>query len=95
MNTVVFDVGETLVDETRQWASWASWLRVSTFTLYGVVGGLVARGEDHRAFLALLKPGASFAAERTAKGAAGHGWADAVDLYPDALDCLRAVKAAG
>lgn len=95
MNTVVFDVGETLVDETRQWASWAAWLKVSTFTLYGVLGGLAARGEDHRRFVELLRPGSSFDAERAAKEAAGVAWSDGVDLYADALDCLHAVKADG
>lgn len=91
MNTVLFDLGETLVDETRLWAGWAEWLGVSTFTLYGVLGGLAARGQDHRSFVELLRPGASFEAERAAKEAAGLSWS-AVDLYPDALPCLHALR---
>ena len=94
MNTVVFDVGETLVDETRLWAGWAEWLGVPAFTLYGVLGGLAARGEDHRRFVPLLKPGATFEAERTAKAAAGMEW-DGIDLYPDAVPCLEALRGDG
>lgn len=89
--TVVFDVGETLVDETRQWADWAQWLDVPAFTLYGVLGGLAARGEDHRRFVELLRPGSTFETERAAKEAAGLTWSDRVELYPDAEPCLRAL----
>jgi len=96
LTTVVFDVGETVVDETRHWALWARWLGVTELTLFGVLGGLVARGQDHRELVPLLRPGSTFALEREAKEAAGQGWAlAAADLYPDALACLRAVRAAG
>lgn len=95
MNTVLFDVGETLVDETRLWATWAEWLRVPAFTLYGVLGGLAARGEDHQRFVELLRPGSSFEQERLAKEAAGVGWSQGIDLYPDAVPCLAALAADG
>ena len=94
LTTVVFDVGETLVDETRQWAGWARWLGVSDLTLFGVLGGLVARGQDHRDLVPLLRPGSSFELEREAKEAAG-STLGAPELYPDALGALRSVKAAG
>jgi FMN phosphatase YigB (HAD superfamily) len=92
VNTVVFDVGETLVDETSLWSGWAKWLGVPEFTLYGVLGGLAARGEDHQRFVELLKPGSSFEKERLAKEAAGFAWALDVDLFPDAEPCLRALR---
>ena len=95
MNTVVFDIGETLVDETGLWAGWAEWLAIPPFTLYGVLGGLAARGENHQRFVELLKPGASFAEERAAKEAAGAVWASGVDLYPDVEPCLRALRDEG
>lgn len=93
----MLDVGETLIDETRQWQGWADWLGVPAFTLFGVLGGLAARGEDHRLFLPLLRPGASFDQERAAKEAAGVGWGplQTQDLYPDVLPCLQALRAAG
>jgi HAD superfamily hydrolase (TIGR01509 family) len=95
LTTVVLDVGETLVDETRQWQGWARWLGVPEFTLYGVIGGLAARSEDHREFVPLLKPGADFATERAAKEAAGSGWSDDALLYDDAEPALRALRADG
>lgn len=96
MNTVLFDVGETLVDETRLWATWAQWLEVPAFTLYGVLGGLAARGDDHRLFLEIVLPGAVLAEEVAAKAAAGLDWdLTPGDLYPDAVPCLRALRADG
>ena len=95
LTTVVLDVGETLVDETSHWAGWARWLEVPEFTLYGVIGGLAARGEDHRGFVPLLKPGADFATERAAKEAAGERWASAPQLYADARPALQALVDAG
>jgi HAD superfamily hydrolase (TIGR01509 family) len=76
---------------------WARWLGVPELAFFGVMGGLVARGQDHRDVVPLLKPGATFADERRAREAAGQGWAALTDadLYPDALPCLRAVRAAG
>ena len=56
LTTVVFDVGETLVDETAQWFAWAQWLGVAPFTLLGAMGGLIARGIDHREVVPLLPP---------------------------------------
>jgi HAD superfamily hydrolase (TIGR01509 family) len=88
--TVVFDVGETLVDETGLWASWAQELGVPAFTLYGVLGGLAAHGEDHRRFLELVRPDLSWPYEDKQPFQL-----TAAYLYPDALECLRAVKADG
>ena len=96
LTTVVFDVGETLLDETRLWAGWARWLEVPAFTLHGVLGGLAARGRDHREFLPLLRPGSDFATERAAVDAAGRWpFCEEQDLYPDVVDCLQALRSAG
>lgn len=52
LKAVVFDVGETLVDETRMWERAADVAGVLRFTLMGVLGGLAARGAHHnRAWL--------------------------------------------
>ena len=45
---VVFDVGETLVDETRQWSEWAEWLNVPKFTFLAALGAVIASGRHHR-----------------------------------------------
>ena len=44
MNAVVFDVGETLVDETRSWERAADACGVSRFTLMALVGAAVDLG---------------------------------------------------
>ena len=54
LKAVVFDVGETLIDETRLWERAADAAGVPRFTLMGVVGGLAARGEHHRRAWELL-----------------------------------------
>lgn len=48
VRAVVFDVGEALIDETRIWGGWADWFDVPHLTLFAVLGGLIARGEDFR-----------------------------------------------
>lgn len=82
---VVFDVGETLVDESRAWAMQAQRAGVTPFVLMGLLGALIARNEDHRRVWNLL--GVERPVESVLIGQ--------VDLYPDALGCLRAVREAG
>ncbi len=47
IDAIVFDVGETLIDETALWLHAAELTGVPPFTLMGVLGGLAARGEPH------------------------------------------------
>lgn len=86
LKAVVFDVGETLVDETRLWASVAAQQGVPALTLFGVLGGLIERGVHHRELHALLASDKPYA-----------DWPDIEpgDFYPDALACLRECRAAG
>ncbi len=93
LTTVVLDVGETLVDETSHWTAWAQWLGVPAFTLFGVIGGLAARGRDHREAVRMVRPDTSFAAERARKDAAAPP--PGLELYDDAVPCLRALRADG
>jgi HAD superfamily hydrolase (TIGR01509 family) len=79
----VFDVGETLVDETRMWERAADAAGVPRFTLMGVLGGLAARGEHHHRAWELL------GVEHPAST-----WLTA-DFYPDALPALAALRARG
>lgn len=86
LKAVFFDIGEVLVDETRQWAAVAEQHGIPAFTLFGVLGGLIERGLHHREVHALLAPDRPWA-----------GWPDIEerDFYPDALPCLRECKALG
>lgn len=85
---VVFDVGETLVDETRQWQTTADALGVSLFTLAGVVGGVIERRQDHRQVWSV------FGAEHTSAIDQGYRH-EARDLYPDAVPALMNLRDAG
>jgi FMN phosphatase YigB (HAD superfamily) len=96
VDVVVFDVGETLVNEDRAWSAWASWLGVAPSVLFACLGATIARHEDHRKMFELLDDGFDFEAQSEAKELAGRGWyLDADDLYPDALRCLAQLSSAG
>jgi HAD superfamily hydrolase (TIGR01662 family) len=96
IQAVVFDVGETLVDETRPWSEWADWLGIPRLTMFAVLGGMIERGEEHPRAAELLRPGVDLRAESARRRAAmGTSWMAAEDLYPDALPALQALRATG
>src|SRR5919201_5286535 len=96
VEAVVFDVGETLVDETRNWDTWADHLGIPRLTFMAALGGFIARGEGHREPFALFRPELDVEQELSRLRAAGHELPfTAADLYPDALDCLGRLSADG
>jgi HAD superfamily hydrolase (TIGR01549 family) len=96
LRAVVFDVGETIIDETRAWTAWADWLGISRLTFLAVCGAVIARGGDHREPLRIFRPGLDLREELRRREEAGAGERiTADDLYPDAVPCLRALQAAG
>jgi HAD superfamily hydrolase (TIGR01549 family) len=97
VKAVVFDVGETLVDETRPWGAWADHLGIPRLTFFAVLGAAIADGRDHRDPIALLRPDVDADAENRRLEAASGGFSFVAldDLYPDALDCLRTLAADG
>jgi HAD superfamily hydrolase (TIGR01509 family) len=83
IRAVVFDVGETLFDETGIWERAADAAGVPRFTLMGILGGLAARGERHTKAWELLgveRPASMF---------------EPTDLYPDALPCIAGLRSRG
>jgi HAD superfamily hydrolase (TIGR01662 family) len=82
VKAVVFDVGETLADETPYWSSVADRLGIPRFTFLGVLGGVIARGEHHHQAFELLGVERVEGERR-------------LELYPDALPCLRRLREAG
>lgn len=99
VRAVVFDVGETLVDETRIWTRWARRLGVPALTFLGVLGGCAALDRPHRHAFDLVRPGLDVDAEIAR-------WAlddpdglrenfDADDLYDDVRPGLAALRDAG
>jgi HAD superfamily hydrolase (TIGR01549 family) len=96
IKAVVFDVGETLVDETREYGTWADWLGVPRHTFSAVFGAVVAQGLDHREAFSYFRPGFDLAAERMRRAASGPAETfGAADLYPDVRPCLEALRDAG
>ena len=96
LRAVVFDVGETLIDETRHWGEWADWRGVPRLTFFAALGGVIERGQHHRRVFELVRPGLDLDAEAARRRAAGWSYRfEPSDFYPDALPCLRAVQSAG
>ncbi|MFF3848062.1 HAD family hydrolase [Streptomyces sp. NPDC002328] len=96
IETIVFDVGETITRDDRYWASWADWLNVPRHTLSALVGAVVAQGLDNAEALRLARPGIDVAAEYRAREAAGVGeHLDESDLYDDVRPALHALRERG
>ena len=96
IDAVVFDVGETLLDETRQHGAWADWLGVPRHTFSALFGAMVATGREFRDVFPHFKPDFDLAAERQRR--AENGDLDTfteADLYPDARACLAALHDQG
>lgn len=79
----VFDVGETLVDETNMWISAAASADLTPFTLMAGLGATIVQGRDHNDVWQLLG----------VEHPAGSWTMD--DWYPDALPCIARLRAAG
>lgn len=89
IETIVFDVGETLTRDDRHWAGWADWLNVPRHTLSALVGAVVAQGHDNAEAIRLIRPGLDLDAEYRAREAAGRGETiDESDLYDDVRPAL-------
>lgn len=96
VRAVIFDVGETIVDETRAWAEWADWLGVPRLTLMAAIGAVIARGEHHRRAFEMVRPGIDLKAESRRREEAGQPYHFGIeDLYPDVMPCLKSLQAAG
>ncbi|MEU6299232.1 HAD family hydrolase [Streptomyces erythrochromogenes] len=96
IRAVVFDVGECLVDETREYGTWADWLGVPRHTFAAMFGAVIAQGRDYREVFQPFKPGFDLTAEREARAAAGQPeHFDESDLYPDVRPALTALREAG
>ena len=87
VRAVFFDVGETLVDEERYWREAAAAAGQRPQVVWAALGKTIERGEEHWELwrhLGTKRP---------------DEWEEIVyttaDLYPDALDCLERLRAAG
>lgn len=96
IETIVFDVGETLTRDDRYWGSWADWLHVPHHTLAALVGAVTVQGRDNADALRLLRPGIDVHAEYVAREAAGQGeQLTEEDLYDDVRPALGGLRKLG
>jgi HAD superfamily hydrolase (TIGR01509 family) len=83
VEAVVFDVGETLVDETAMWARAAGAAGITPFTLMAGLGATIALERPHDDVWELLgieQPAGTWTMD---------------DWYPDARSCLERLRASG
>jgi HAD superfamily hydrolase (TIGR01549 family) len=99
IKAVVFDVGETLIDETRIWTRWAQRLGVPAFAFLGALGGAAALDRHPRLVFEMFRPGLDVDGE-VARWAADDPAGlrenfDADDLYPDVRESLGELRRLG
>jgi HAD superfamily hydrolase (TIGR01549 family) len=98
-SVVVFDIGETLIDETRIWSRWADRLGVPRLTLMGVLGGVAAQGRSHREVFEFFRPGFDLQGElerwRTDDPDGLRSNFDGDDLYADVRPTFRRLREMG
>lgn len=88
VQAVVFDFGETLVNETRMWETVATVSGIPFFTLAGVLGGAIERRMPHRAVfdelgIAPIEP-------------VQHGYVlERRDFYPDGIAVMNVLQGRG
>jgi len=96
IGAVVFDVGEVLVDESREYGTWADWLGVPRHVFSAVFGAVIARGQDYRETFQVFRPG--FDLDKARRQRADEGRPERFgddDLYPDARPTLARLQDAG
>jgi HAD superfamily hydrolase (TIGR01549 family) len=96
IRAVCFDVGETLIDETRHWLEWADFLGVPAMTLFTAIGVTMERGQSLRRVFEIFRPDIDVSSARKLRAA--QGWTydfTPQDLYPDAIPCLTALREQG
>jgi HAD superfamily hydrolase (TIGR01549 family) len=96
IGAVVFDVGECLVDESREYGAWADWLSIPRHTFSAVFGAVIAKDMDYRETFQVFRPGFELDKARQERADAGQPeWFGEDDLYPDVLPVLTRLRADG
>jgi HAD superfamily hydrolase (TIGR01662 family) len=93
IGAVVFDVGECLVNETREYGTWADWLGIPRHVFSAVFGAVIARGLDYRETFQVFQPGFDLDKARQRRVDEGKPeWFGEDDLYPDVRPALARLR---
>ena len=99
IRVAAFDVGETLIDETRIWSRWADRLGVTRLSFLGVLGATAAAGRTQREAFEVFRPSLDLAAELASWAADDPSGLrenfDLDDLYSDVRSGFAALRAEG
>jgi HAD superfamily hydrolase (TIGR01549 family) len=96
LKAIFFDVGETLIDETRLMHIWAETLGVDRAEFMAVLDDVIFQNQPIRRVFERLRPGFDVAAARAQRRRDGTDFLiEARDLYADAKPCLAMLKAQG
>jgi HAD superfamily hydrolase (TIGR01549 family) len=90
---VCLDVGETIIDETRVWATWADVLGISRLTFMAAMGAAIERGWEYRHVFEIVEaPDWRRHLEAVERR---YGGFRPDDLYPDALTAVDGLRDRG
>jgi HAD superfamily hydrolase (TIGR01549 family) len=97
VSAVVFDVGETLIDESRVWGRWADWMGTTRLGFFAALGATIAMGVPQRQAFEMIDADFRPWDEIQRRRAAGEPDFEPTldDLYPDAVPALDALVRAG
>ncbi len=96
IKVVVFDVGETLINEERMWLGWAAYLDVTMDALLEALDTTIKQRRHHWEALRSLHPNLDVRAAQADRLAKGETLIfDETDLYPDAIPTVSALRHLG
>jgi len=96
VRSVVFDVGETLLDDTRDWGRWTEWLGDPPHAFSAVLGAVTATGRDNAEVFDYFRARLDLEGERCRRECAGFGEEITEnDLYGDVRPALSVLRRAG
>ena len=96
IEAIVFDIGETLLDDTREYGAWADWLGVPRHTFSAVLGAVTSRGDSVVEAFRYFRSDFDITAERSRREAVGVAeYYTVEDLYEDVRPTLAELKSRG